>query len=82
MDLATLAHASTAGWPADVITYCACPNEESALQAAQVLGGRGVHARALLGGIDGWEQAGYPLESRLEAELDSGLEAGLEVQPG
>lgn len=64
LELATMARASTDDWPAgaEVVTYCACPNDASALKAAQILGERGFRVRVLAGGIDGWLAAGYQLE--------------------
>lgn len=65
IELATLAQTSTDDWPDDakVVTYCACPNDVSALRAVQVLSARGFRVRALSGGIDGWAEAGYELET-------------------
>lgn len=42
-----------------IITYCACPNDASALKAAQLLIKRGHPISVLKGGIDGWIKAGY-----------------------
>ena len=45
---------------AQVVVYCACPNEVSAARVAQMLHKAGVQqVRPLLGGIDGWVDAGY-----------------------
>ena len=65
IELATIAQASTDDWPdaAEIVTYCACPNDVSALQAAHLLKQRGFRVRALAGGIDGWSAAGYALEA-------------------
>lgn len=65
LELASIAQANTADWPADceVVTYCACPNDVSALRAAHLLSQRGFRVRALAGGIDGWSEAGYQLEA-------------------
>jgi rhodanese-related sulfurtransferase len=47
-----------------IVLYCACPNEASAARAAQLLLARGyARARPLLGGLDAWIVAGYPIES-------------------
>jgi membrane protein DedA with SNARE-associated domain/rhodanese-related sulfurtransferase len=47
----------------EVVVYCACPNEASAVKVALLLHGRGVRrVRPLAGGIDAWEQAGRPTE--------------------
>jgi rhodanese-related sulfurtransferase len=43
----------------DIVLYCACPNEESARRAAQILLSRGYkRARPLVGGIDAWIASG------------------------
>ena len=47
---------------ARIITYCACPNDASALKAAHHLIKRGRAVSVLRGGIDGWISAGYTLE--------------------
>jgi len=48
---------------ADIIVYCACPNEESAATAAKHLKQAGFKKiRPLLGGIEAWVQAGHPIE--------------------
>jgi membrane protein DedA with SNARE-associated domain/rhodanese-related sulfurtransferase len=63
VELATIASVSLDDWPqgAEIITYCACPNDVSALKAAHLLTKRGLSVRVLRGGIDGWTGAGYPL---------------------
>lgn len=48
---------------AEVIVYCACPNEVSAAKVARQLHQAGFrHVRPLLGGIDAWIAAGLPVE--------------------
>jgi len=48
---------------AEIIVYCACPNEESAATAAKHLKQAGFKKiRPLLGGIEAWRQAGHPIE--------------------
>ncbi|HET9338379.1 MAG TPA: VTT domain-containing protein [Casimicrobiaceae bacterium] len=43
----------------DIVLYCACPNEESARRAAQLLTSRGFkRARPLKGGLDAWIASG------------------------
>jgi rhodanese-related sulfurtransferase len=43
----------------DIVLYCACPNEESARRAAQILLARGFkRARPLVGGLDAWIASG------------------------
>ena len=49
----------------EVVTYCACPSEESAISAAQVLLENGFkRVRALKGGWTGWQKATGPVEPR------------------
>jgi len=49
----------------EVVTYCACPNEEAALKAAQVLLENGFkRVRALKGGWQEWQKADGPTEPR------------------
>ena len=64
VDLASMETHPLADWPEEleVITYCACPNDASALRAAHMLSRRGRRVRVLLGGIDAWSDAGYALE--------------------
>ena len=64
LDLGALGDAALAGWPqaGEFITYCACPNDASAVRAAQWLKQQGRQARVLRGGIDAWTQAGLALE--------------------
>jgi membrane protein DedA with SNARE-associated domain/rhodanese-related sulfurtransferase len=53
------------GVPVDgeVIVYCACPNEASAVKVAQMLRKVGFkRIRPLYGGIDAWIEAGYAVE--------------------
>lgn len=43
----------------DIVLYCACPNEESARRAAQILRSHGFRrARPLAGGLDAWIASG------------------------
>jgi rhodanese-related sulfurtransferase len=45
-----------------VVTYCTCPHEESSVQLARSLLDRGFSSvKYLKGGLEGWQQAGYPL---------------------
>ena len=64
LDLGALGESALAGLPVDaeLVTYCACPNEVSAARAAQWLTRQGRQARVLRGGIDAWTQAGLALE--------------------
>lgn len=65
LDLGALGDAALAGWPSaeEFITYCACPNDASAVKAAQWLKQHGYPARVLRGGIEGWTAAGFTLET-------------------
>lgn len=48
----------------EIVTYCACPNDESSIQAAQVLLDAGFkRVRALKGGWTGWKKAKGQIES-------------------
>lgn len=47
----------------EIIIYCACPNEASAVVVARTLMARGFkHVRPLHGGIDAWVERGYGVE--------------------
>jgi rhodanese-related sulfurtransferase len=47
----------------EVIVYCACPNEATAVKVAQALIQQGFRrVRPLLGGIDAWIAAGHDVE--------------------
>lgn len=49
----------------EVVTYCACPEDQAAIRAAQVLLKAGFkRARALKGGWEAWVAAGGPVERR------------------
>ena len=65
LDLGALSDAALAGWPlaGEFITYCACPDDASAVKAAQWLKQQGRQARVLRGGIEAWTQAGLALEN-------------------
>jgi len=65
LDLGALGDTALAGWPpaGEFITYCACPNDASAVRAAQWLKTQGRQARVLRGGIEAWTQAGLALEN-------------------
>jgi len=48
----------------EVVLYCSCPNDASAVRAALSLYKRGItRVRPLAGGIDAWRERSYPLES-------------------
>lgn len=47
----------------DVVVYCACPNEATAVKVAMLLRDRGIRrVRPLAGGIDAWVAAGLLIE--------------------
>ncbi|MFY9619632.1 MAG: rhodanese-like domain-containing protein [Pyrinomonadaceae bacterium] len=48
-----------------IVAYCACPAEQTSGAAVLTLNARGFqNAAALLGGIDAWRNAGYPVETK------------------
>lgn len=50
----------------DVVLYCTCPSEETSAKVAMELRRMGVQrVRPLRGGLQGWKDAGYPLEAVL-----------------
>lgn len=54
----------------DVVLFCTCPNEETAVRMALTIRKLGVsRVRPLLGGFDGWKNLGYPLVAIEGAEL-------------
>ncbi len=56
----------------ELVVYCNCPNEVTAARIAKVLLAQGyVRVRPLLGGLDAWDAAGYPVE-RLHATSAAG----------
>jgi membrane protein DedA with SNARE-associated domain/rhodanese-related sulfurtransferase len=65
LDTSRLDVEAIAAWPvtAELVTYCACPNDASAAKAAQWLGAQGRRALVLAGGIEAWAQAGHRLEA-------------------
>ena len=47
----------------NVVVYCACPNDATAVRVAMLLRRRGIrHVRPLAGGIDAWTRAGFMTE--------------------
>jgi len=49
----------------EVVTYCACPNDEASIRAAQELMNAGFkRVRALKGGWMAWKKTNGPVESR------------------
>ena len=52
----------------EIVTYCACPNDESSISAAQVLQASGFkRVRVLQGGWNEWLKAKGPVEPRAKA---------------
>jgi rhodanese-related sulfurtransferase len=46
-----------------IILYCSCPAEQSSIAAANALKTKGVeNTTALVGGYNGWKDAGYPVD--------------------
>jgi rhodanese-related sulfurtransferase len=47
----------------EIVVYCTCPNEATAVRVAKQLRELGVeHVRPLAGGLAGWEQLGFPVD--------------------
>jgi membrane protein DedA with SNARE-associated domain/rhodanese-related sulfurtransferase len=47
----------------DIVLYCTCPSEETSAKVALELRRMGVkRVRPLRGGLEGWREAGYPLD--------------------
>lgn len=58
----------------EIIFYCTCPNEAGAARVARKLMDLGyTHVRPLLGGLDAWIAAGYPVESGCVGSADDAL---------
>ncbi len=54
----------------DVVLFCTCPNEETAVRMALTIRKMGVsRVRPLLGGFDGWRKLGYPLVPIAQSEI-------------
>jgi rhodanese-related sulfurtransferase len=48
----------------DIVLYCTCPSEETSAKVALELRRMGVQrVRPLRGGLQGWKDAGYPLDA-------------------
>ena len=57
---------------AELVIYCTCPNEASAALVAKALMSRGYkRVRPLLGGLDAWDEAGYPIHRAAAANDDA-----------
>ena len=47
----------------DIVVYCTCPNEETAVKVSRQLHKLGLErVRPLAGGLAGWEKLGYPVD--------------------
>jgi rhodanese-related sulfurtransferase len=63
---------------AEVIVYCACPNEASAARIAQQLIRMGCfRVRPLTGGIFAWKDAGFDVESPAEPAMAAAPRAAM-----
>ena len=50
----------------EIVLYCTCPSEETSAKVAMELRRLGIlRVRPLRGGLQGWKDAGYPLEAVL-----------------
>ena len=68
LDLDAISRADDFPADQDIILYCACPNEESARRAAQILLGKGLkRVRPLVGGLNAWIEAGHAVEHGIPA---------------
>jgi len=68
-------HIATLPRDRDIILYCTCPNEASAVQAARLLMTHGFRrVRPLHGGLDAWIAAGYAVEDLLPPDADEALD--------
>jgi len=53
----------------EIVTYCACPNDESSIEAAQILQASGFkRVRVLQGGWQEWLRANGPVEPRMKTD--------------
>lgn len=53
----------------EIVTYCACPKDQSSIVAAQILQAGGFkHVRVLQGGWQEWLRANGPVEPRLKTD--------------
>ena len=68
LDLDAISRADDFPVDQDIVLYCACPNEESARRAAQILLAKGLkRVRPLAGGLDAWIEAGHAVEHGISA---------------
>jgi membrane protein DedA with SNARE-associated domain/rhodanese-related sulfurtransferase len=48
----------------EIVLYCTCPNEATSARVALILRKHGIKKiRPLQGGLDGWREAGYPIQT-------------------
>lgn len=75
---------TAAGPDREMVVYCACPNEASAAVVAKRLKQAGLkRIHPLLGGIDAWTAAGFPLEHPPSlTQIDRGPSAISQVNDG
>lgn len=74
--------AATLPFDAEVIVYCACPNEASAARIAKQLIRMGcLRVRPLTGGIFAWKDAGFGVEAVSEPEFGAAPLAGQGFSP-
>jgi rhodanese-related sulfurtransferase len=56
----------------DIVVYCTCPSEATAVMVAKQLRTLGVkRVRPLAGGLAGWEQLGFPVDRIFDDRGDS-----------
>lgn len=68
----------------EMVFYCTCPNEASAAHAARIMMSRGfTRVRPLLGGLDAWSAAGYPMQdlSARPSDTTPVSDRSVEAQP-
>ena len=64
----------------DIVLYCNCPNEASAARVAQVLQRLGfARVQPLLGGLDAWVRAGYPVHQVVPPAMEPAAGQGQQV---
>lgn len=69
---------ATVPFNAEVIVYCACPNEASAARIAQQLIRMGcIRVRPLTGGIFAWKDAGFDIEAVPESAIAAATRAAI-----
>ena len=57
----------------ELVLFCTCPNEATSAHVALMLKRRGItRVRPLAGGLEGWREKGFPVESRKGTEKPEG----------